>query len=133
MRQQIYLLLIILTTNTNVYSQDSSFINKNISSFYGLNSRELELWRKDINGCKSFRSKLVDTLPKNKLIIGMPKKLFFILFGKPDITNSQDEIYTYYSGCTCDKEGKHLKNTEFIMMIFLFVDGKLFSLSYSMT
>ena len=94
MRQYICLLVIILSVNANAYSQDENYLRKNISSFYGLNNKELELWRKDINGCMGFREKFVDTLPNNKLIIGMPKKLFFILFGKPDLTNSSEEIYT---------------------------------------
>lgn len=119
--------------NIDAYAQDSNCIKKSIPIFYGLDSKQLSFWRKDKNGCLGYREKYIDSIKKNNLIIGMPKKLFFILFGRADVVNDADAIYIYYSGCKCDRSMNHLEDSDVTQVICRFSNGKLISIDFSIT
>jgi hypothetical protein len=130
----LFLILFIVMHSIHVFSQDTDCIRKNIPVLYGLDGWQLKLWRCDSNGCWGNRSVYVyEVLKKEKNIIGMPKALFFILFGNPDRYNHKDELYSYYSDAKCDGNNKHLDDSGFKIIVFEFVDGKLFSIGVAVT
>ena len=100
-------------------SQNPKICLDTIVKYYDLNLKELSQWKKDVNGCKKFRFSYTGLLLKNKLIMGMPKKLFFDLFGKADVTG-EDDIYIYFANCNCDKKQKHINGSEITQIIFRF-------------
>lgn len=116
-----------------VKSQDIICLRNNLPQFYKLEKSKLEFWRKDINGCFSYRKPILDSLVKNKALIGMPKSLFIILFGKPDVVSKKNDVFIYYVNCKCDKNNKHLDDSDVIQAIFIFVYDKLDSIEGSMT
>jgi len=118
---------LILFFCANLYSQELKYVRNTISRYYKLDPKTVNLWVKDLNGCKGFRSFFVDKLTKNKLLIGMPQDLFFDLFGKADFIG-EDGIFIYFSGCKCDNKLKRIPETDFTQIVFQFKEGKLFSI-----
>ena len=127
------LIIIILVTLASVdsYSQDINCIRK-IATLYSLNATKMELWRSGRNGCFGNRCDYYDSIYKNKMIIGMPKKLFDILFGKPDRKSDTGDSYTYECCNTCNKKGEITSDGTEVSVAFFFVDGKLVEISIAM-
>jgi hypothetical protein len=84
----------------------------------------LSVWRADTNGCKQKRGAYARDLEKNKLLIGMPKKLFLLFFGNPD-SKTDEGICIYGINSDCDKAMKRLPDTGFMNLLILFNDDKV--------
>ena len=133
MKKVVIFFFLVGLSSIEAYSQDSNCIKKSAPVFYGLDSKQLSSWRKDKNGCLGYREKYIASIKKNSLVIGMPQRLFFILFGKADVVNEADAIYVYYCGCKCDRNMNHLEDSDVIQVIFRFSNGKLISVDFSIT
>ena len=71
------------------------------------------------------RCKYSDTISANKSLIGIPKKTFLALFGKPDDYGADKNILPYYLCTDCDKKKKALKVSDSSWIIFYFAEGAL--------
>ena len=91
---------------------------------YNLSDIFLKEWNKDHNGCLHLRIKYLDSLNKNKAIIGIPTRQVLKLFGEPN-EKSENNCFTYYLFSKCDMRQKKLKDTDSSWLEFCFKDGKL--------
>ena len=97
-------------------------ISKPLLSKYGLSDTLFKNWHQDKKGCLNVRCQYSDSLSKNKLLIGISKKDFFKIFGKP---NKREDCYTYYTCSMCDAHEKKIKYADGCWLVFCFEDGKL--------
>ncbi|MES2850560.1 MAG: hypothetical protein V4685_15985 [Bacteroidota bacterium] len=119
------LLILFFSINTIAYSQGNLKLEKQIASLYDLNDSLLRIWRADINGCKRERVLIVDSLLANKYIIGMPEKVFLLLFGNPEVYNPEG-ILTYGIGFTfCDGANKKTEDATGKELVVFIDEGKI--------
>ncbi len=115
----------------NVNGQEDRCISL-CSRYYNLDPKMLDIWRLDTNGCKKERGFYAQSLEKNGLLIGMPKKLFLLFFGNPDLI-TEDVIYTYGVNSDCDKSKNKLPDSGFMNLLVLFNDDKVKSVIRQIT
>ena len=90
---------------------------------YNLSNDLLSAWKKDKNGCLGLRCRYIDSITKNKAIIGLPQKQFLKLFGKPNSNNTN--CYTYNLCSECDVNKKILRGSDRSWLVFCFSHGRL--------
>ena len=124
--KQVTFLIALFLVSTTCYSQDTSY-QKSFDS-YNLTKEMLRTWKDDPNGCKKKREFFARDLESNKLLIGIPKKLFITFFGEPDeISESRIYIYIYRVNSDCDSKSNLV--TEHMNILVLFTDEKVQSVS----
>jgi hypothetical protein len=124
--KQVFFILFFFYSSLNLVGQDLSCIRKTIGKYYGINDNKvLEEWRNDSTGCKGNRLICLNLIIENKLLIGMPKTLFYVLFGIPNKCDKDETECTYYVTITCDKKRKQIDNTDFMNLLVAFKNGKV--------
>jgi hypothetical protein len=125
MKKILLFFTIILISKSYCFSQnDDDCIRKSLGKYYSLDIKKLQEWRNDSTGCNGKRSETLQNISGNKLLIGMPKNIFFIFFGKPnEIENGGSCIY--YITITCDKNKKQISNTDYYYWVIVFKDDKV--------
>lgn len=89
-------------------------------------------WNDDVNGCKKIRGKYARLLENNNLIIGMPKDLFLNIFGRADSVTAEN-VYLYEVILDCDKQKNQIPETAAMILVVIFFENKLLSLSVLIT
>jgi hypothetical protein len=123
MRSYLLLSLLLLTTQIKCIvtkGQSNTQLNK-----YELSPKLLSEWKFDKNGCLRLRCKYSDSISTNKSIIGISKKIFLNLFGKPDDYGADKNILVYYLCTECDEKKKVLRESDSSWIVFYFREGKL--------
>ena len=118
---------IVFFITLNAIGQDTTCIYK-LSQYYNLDVKMLRIWRSDISGCLKKRGAYARDLQQNKSLISMPKNLFFLFFGHPDMS-TYEGVCIYYLHSDCDKARKKLPNGDGMNLIVLFEQGSLKSIN----
>jgi hypothetical protein len=117
-------LIVAIGVIISIHCQGQAAKSPESSTKYNLSDIFLKEWNKDHNGCLHLRIKYLDSLNKNKAIIGMPTRQVLKLFGEPN-EKSNNNCFTYYLFSKCDVDQKKVKDTDSSWLEFCFKDGKL--------
>ncbi|MEO7306608.1 MAG: hypothetical protein ABIR78_02410 [Ferruginibacter sp.] len=105
-------------------AQDIGYIRKYLGKYYLLNEKKLSDWRNDSTGCNRKRIGYLEGIFDNKMLIGMPKSLFLVFFGKPNLITKEGD-FTYFVTIECDKNKKQIPDKDYYYLIVVFKDNKV--------
>lgn len=87
-------------------------------------------WNIDTNGCLHFRCKLPHTFIENKKLLGIKRKTFKKIFGRPNESrytgtkHNDESMYIYYACSDCDGKGNNVTNIRLELNV-IFVNNKV--------
>lgn len=124
LRKIAFIAFYIIVLTTNLSAQDLGYIRKSLCKYYALDEQKLDEWRNDSTGCNGKRSNYIKKIFDNKMLIGMPKSIFFIFFGAPNKIEKEDKCI-YFVTIDCDKNKKQIPDTEYYYLVVEFKDNKV--------
>ena len=118
------ILFVIIVLFSKFSIAQSSCLEDNLGKVYGIDDSLLKIWRMDKFGCDQNRIRIIDSVFKDDILIGIPKKAFLLMFGTPDeITTEGALIYKSVKECSVSKTP--VKGTISLGMTVVFQKEKL--------